>query len=396
MTLLPSSYKFRKKLAFYNETILTKGTTTMKQLLVIAIALASTTAFASRARVTSLSNSKHITDTQSIYTNPAKMFLMGDFVNLESGTTAQGAQGTNTEGLLVRSMGDAKMGLSLGHRSENASNFGLRSIYFTGVASGTPALNAASNQQNPVEFSYGMKAGDLTWAGTLVYSNYNDKANDVKESSMGVRLGALTGAWDIALGLGLGNTVKVGTPDVDFKGTTGIALDVGYTMNTLYTYASVSLAGAKMSVGGVEQAKVDVTRITLGAVESVKKDGNEFFYGVALANSVSENKAGTGSKTTSMTLPVIVGLEAEATSWMTLRGSLTQTVLINNSKSEANSVTTAETAPGGNNTVAAIGTGLKFNKVTVDGSLSGLTGGGSTQNLDGNTLLTTVGLTYMF
>lgn len=381
----------------------------MKQLLVIAIALASTTAFASRARVTSLSNSAHIIDTQSVYTNPAKMFLMGDFVNIESGSTATTTEDANAEGLLVRSMGDAKAGLSLGHKSENASAFGLRALLVGGAGAPLATMNVLVEQQNPLELTYGMKSGDMTWAGTFVYSSFNDKANEAKENSAGVRLGALTGAWDFSLGLGLLNTVEgksavtiapagvTAGDEIEFKGTIGVSAFAGYTMNNMYYFGEVVLAGAKMenTTTGTEMSKIDSTEITLGAVDSMKKDGNEFFYGISLVNSMLKNKT-TDSETTSLTLPVIVGLEAEATSWMTLRGSLTQTVLINNSKTEAAGVTTAETAPGANNTVAAVGTGLKFNKVTIDGTLQGLTGGAATQALNGNTLLTTVGLTYMF
>lgn len=374
----------------------------MKQLLVIAIALVSTNAFASRARVTSLSGSKHVLDTQSIYSNPAKMFLMGDFVNLESGTqatTTSTGEGLNAEGLLVRSMGDAKMGLSLGHRSENASSFGLRGL----LASAAPTANSKFEQQNPVELSYGMKAGDMTWAGTLVYSNYNDKVNDVKENSMGVRLGALMGAWDLSLGVGLMNTVKdataaggPGVGGVDFKGTTGISAYAGYSMESLYAFGEVVLAGAKMEnqTTGAEMAKVDQTQITIGVVESVKKDGNEFFYGASLVSTEAKEKVGD-DKNSSLTLPVIVGLEAEATSWLTLRGSLTQTVVVNKVKNEFGA-SIGEADPDENNTVAAVGAGLKFNKVAVDGSLQGLTGGTADQEVDGDDLLTTVGLTYMF
>ncbi len=408
MTLLPSSYKFRKKLAFYNETILTKGTTTMKQLLVIAIALASTNAFASRARVKSLGNSAHITDTQSIFSNPAKMFLMGDFVSLESGKTdtnnaaAAANPNDNAEGTLVRSMGDAKVGLALGHKSENASMFGLRSML-----AATVAANSKFEQQNPIELSYGMKSGDMTWAATLVYSNYNDKKNEIKEDSAGVRLGLLMGAWDINVGIGLSSNVKDklangGAPatGVDFKGTGSYQVFAGYNMGSLYTYGDVTIAGAKMERQdtGAELANVDATRISIGAIESIKKDGNEFFYGAKLASFTQKNKTAPENKVTTLTLPVTVGLEAEATSWMTLRGSLTQTVLINNSKDETTPADPSDTefAPGANNTVAAIGAGLKFNKITVDGTLEGLTGAAPSQDLSGDTLLTTVGLTYMF
>lgn len=372
----------------------------MKQLLVIAIALASTNAFASRARVTSLGNSAHILDTQSIFSNPAKMFLMGDFVSLESGktdtnTTASTANpNDNAEGTLVRSMGDAKWALALGHKSENASAFGLRRIMDP-----VPATDV-TEQQNPVEFSYGMKSGDMTWGATLVYSNYNDKKNEVKEDSAGIRFGALMGAWDFTAGLGLSSNVKdktaAGGQGIDFKGTGSYSLSAGYTMNNLYFFGDVSLVGAKMEnqTTGAEVAKVDATRINLGVVDSNKKDGNEFFYGVKLASFDLKNKTSDKKQTTLM-LPVIVGFEAEGTSWLTLRGSLTQNVLIQNEKDET---ANTELSPGANSTVAAIGAGLKFNKITVDGSLQGLTttAGAANQQLDGNNLLSTVGLTYMF
>ena len=385
---------------------ITKGTTTMKQLLVIAIALASTTAFASRARVTSLGNSAHITDTQSIFSNPAKMFLMGDFVSLESGKTltetaaAAANPNNNAEGTIVRTMGDAKVGLALGHKSENASTFGLRNM-LTNVA---PTANSKLEQQNPIEISYGMKSGDMTWAGTLVYSNYNDKKNEVKEDSAGLRLGLLMGAWDINAGIGLSSNVKdktaVGGAGVDFKGTGSYSVFAGYTMGSLYTFGEVTLAGAKMEnqTTGAELAKVDAQRITLGAIESVKKDGNEFFYGAKLSSFNQKNKT-SDNKVTTLTLPVTVGMEAEATSWLTLRGSLTQTVLLANSKDETGATVNTEVSPGANNTKAAIGAGLKFNKLTVDGSLEGLTTdntGAASQDLSGDALLTTVGLTYMF
>ncbi|MCM2354672.1 MAG: hypothetical protein NDI63_13725 [Pseudobdellovibrio sp.] len=372
----------------------------MKQLLVIAIALASTNAFASRARVTSLGSSAHILDTQSIFSNPAKMFLMGDFVSLESGQTATGTNpvttgnpNNNAEGTLVRSMGDAKMGLALGHKSENASAFGLRQIMGAGDV---------TEQQNPVEFSYGMKSGDMTWAATLVYSNYDDKAQEIKENSAGLRLGLLMGAWDIHAGIGLASQVKDKVNDLEFKGTGSYQVYAGYTMNNLYVFGDLTIAGAKQEVQstGAETHKADQTKITLGVVDSNKKDGNEFFYGAKLVSLKFKDDVTSVStddqEKTELTLPIIVGLEAEATSWLTLRGSLTQDVVIDSSKTEVGGTTVAETNPGTNSTVAAVGAGLKFNKITIDGSLEGLTGGAATQNLNGNTLLTTVGLTYMF
>ena len=73
--------------------------------------------------------------------------------------------------------------------------------------------------------------------------------------------------------------------------------------------------------------------------------------------------------------------EADAASWLTLRGSVTQTVLLDTSKVETTPVaagTDSEFAPGTNNTTVAFGAGLKFNKVTVDGAL--LAAGSQTLN----------------
>ena len=89
-------------------------------------------------------------------------------------------------------------------------------------------------------------------------------------------------------------------------------------------------------------------------------------------------------------------MEVDAGSWLTLRGSVTQSTLIANTKTETNGTATTELSPGTNNTVASVGAGLKFNKLTLDGSLEGLTGGAQTQNLSSNELLSRVGLTYLF
>ncbi len=372
----------------------------MKKLLVLTVALASVNAFATRARYNALAQSPALIDTQTVYTNPSDIFFVGgDYATIESGATKATNANDGAEGMVVRSMGDSKMGLSLGHDSDNV--IGLRG------PAGVPA--AIATQQNPIELTYGQKAGDVAWAGTLVYSNYKDKtAVDEKENSLGLRGGMRMGAIDASLRLGLANEASTkGTPTTfaKFKGTLGVGLGGGYQMDTVYFNGDVALAGFKTETSdGTEIAKFDRTTIKVGATNEHKKDGNNFFYGVGLNSVTSKTTAGTTEvKTTELSLPVWMGLEVDAASWLVLRGSVTQTVLINDSKTEtttpAGSNTAPEFAPGPNNTKASVGAGLKFNKVMVDGSLTGLTttgAGAATQNLSGNELLGQVGLTYMF
>lgn len=408
----------------------------MRQLLVIAIALASVNAFASRARMNALGNAVQLIDTQTVMTNPADMMFIGDYANIESGTTATTTLQSNTEGTITRSYGNSKFGLTLGYQSKNASAFsngtgtpGLRfaaSAVFWGamfkaagqtdaaadaianliglgnsdlVGGGATNATGIKGQQNPVNIHYGTKIDDWAVAGTLVYSNYNDKQVNEKESSSGIRLGARNDVWDAKAGIGLGNSFETAT--AKFSGTAGYSAGVGYKMEDWYFNGNFETAGFKLEKNGTETIKLDYTAIALAAVKTHKTEGGNLFYGVTLAQ--DDRKFTLGApvnadvKQKSLSLPIIVGFEADAASWLTLRGSITQKTLINSSKTESGSTTSSETAPGLNSTVASVGAGLKFNKLTLDGSLQGLTGATTqTQELNGNKLLGQVGVTYLF
>jgi hypothetical protein len=360
----------------------------MKKLLVIAVALAAVNAQATRARVAALNNSPHLIDTQTVYTNPADVFALGsDYVNLETGATNSTTATNGAEGAVVRTMGDTKWGLSLGHDSYNASAWGLRGL--------AAADGFNFNQQNPIEFTYAAKAADLAWGATLVYSNYNDKlaaGNTVaKESSMGVRVGARAANWDGSLGLGLTSTVDQGDGD-KFTGTAAISLKGGYMMDAWYLFGMINSAGFKTEVGGAEAMKYTETSIVLGAMTEVKKDGSGFFYGASLNQMNTKEDVGD-DKETSLKLPLWIGMEVDAASWLTFRGSIQQTLqLLNNEKDETGGTTTAELSPAANDTTVNLGAGLKFNKLTVDGTLTAAT----TQTYDSDDLLAMIGVTYWY
>lgn len=382
----------------------------MKKLLIVALALTSVNAFATRARVTALANSPHLIDAQTVYSNPADMFYVGgDYINLESGkttvSTADGANNydgrnglNNAEGMIVRSYGDSKMGLALGHMSDLSLK--LRSIarpVFTGATSlNTNALHF--HQQNPIELSYGMKAGDLAWAGTLVYSNFQDKtATAEKESSMGARFGMRMGALDVKAGLGLANTYENSAGK--FKGDLGATAGVGYALNSLYLNLKAEMGGFKVeNTAGTELMKASGMNLGVYATDSLKKDGNEFFYGAGVENQDYKITASGDKKVTALMLPVWAGVEVDAASWVTLRGSVKQNVILSNTKNDtgaaSGTVPAGEFSPGENTTTVAAGVGLKFNKVNLDGTI--LSNGGQTIDGSAGGLMSQVGLTYVF
>ncbi len=377
----------------------------MKSLLTLALILASTSAFATRARINALGNAAHLVDVSTVYGNPSDMMtLTGDSLTIESGktfTTAGAPDAINTttlnggaEGLLIRSMGDAKFALSLGHADANI--FALRSD-----AKSRNGAVATVRQQTPLEVSYGMKTGDMSVAGTLVYSKFENKkaGSEQKESSMGLKFGATGANWTGALLVGLTDTWEAGTGATlnDYKGKTSITATGGYdVMSDLYVYGGLSTGGYKSTVATVSVTDYDIMTVNVGALSKIKKDATEFFYGIGLAYSSEKEKATAGFENTikQTHMPLIIGLEAEANSWLTLRGSVTQNLLlVDSSKDEtAPSTTNSETSPGLNTTTLAAGAGLKFNKVSVDGSI--LTG--ATQTINSGNLLAQVGLTYAF
>jgi hypothetical protein len=357
----------------------------MKSLLTLVLVLASTSAFATRARINALGSAAHLVDVSTVYGNPSDMMtLTGDSLTIESGktfTTAGAPDAINTttlnggaEGLLIRSMGDAK------------SRVGAV---------------ATIRQQNPLEVSYGMKTGDMSVAGTLVYSKFENKkvGSEQKESSMGLKFGATGANWTGALLVGLTDTWEAGTGATlnDYKGKTSITATGGYdVMSDLYVYGGIATGGYKATVATADVLDYEIMTVNVGALSKIKKDANEFFYGVGLTYSSAKEKATVGAEQTikETHMPLIIGLEAEANSWLTLRGSVTQNLLlVDSSKDEtAPATTTTDSNPGLNSTTLAAGAGLKFNKVVVDASI--LAAG--SQVLNSANLLGQVGLTYAF
>ena len=127
--------------------------------------------------------------------------------------------------------------------------------------------------------------------------------------------------------------------------------------------------------------KADKTDIKIGAINSMKKEGADFFYGISYE--MGTTKVGT-VKTDSSRLPVLIGIEADAASWLTLRGSVKQNVLVGSDK-------TTETDSAPHDTTVAAGAGFKFNKAVLDVTLTAAGTGSLTSNLGGN-----AGLTYLF
>lgn len=395
-----------------------------KSLITVSAVLAiAAPAMASKARMASLQNAASVTDTYSIFDNPAKSYLMGDFAVLEMGGGTTTATGVNTpeniitngtasaalyapgaEGGFVKSYGDNKIGFYLGKKSPFTTQ--MRSL--TGFV----------GQENPFEVMYAFQAADLKMGLSLSYSKTEPKAaTQKKQDAMGLRYGVIGSNWDAGLTFGLGSNATgknaatiagnatAADADATYKGTTGFKVTGGYWFDKMYVFANYYQDGAKLEspANGNMKAEIAQSQYEVGVIDTMKADGMSFFYGASYIGFKSKAKdIAPGAIATSVEdaftqeqtqLPFIIGVEADAASWLTLRASAKQNVILGSSK-----VNTGDSTSIANNTTVALGAGLKFNKFTLDSSLAAGSVPATTGNgkVDANNLMANASLTYMF
>lgn len=358
---------------------------------------------ATKARNAALANSFHLRGTQTVYSSPYHVYSLENFVSLESGLTTATSTSNGAEGSFQMNAGEnGKLFISLGHLDETTQP--VRS--FINAVGGTNF----KPQQNAVEFIYSHKTESAIFGYGAYLSNYNNKlaGSEEKESSNGLRLSGSHGALGWKVNLGLTNTAE--TTTVKMKG--GLFANLGLR----YKIDSTSLA-FDYTVWGVKTENVttsatiqehDYANIVLRAVHSTKVESNEIFYGAGINQTNLKDKV-MDKKLNRLHLPLIIGFESKATDWLILRGSVTQSVLVTTFKDErgypaaagsvvspANGTADLEYSGEPNSTSVAVGAGLKFGKLTIDGTLKDLMTSAGGQRLDGANLLAQAGVVYNY
>lgn len=397
----------------------------MSSALVLLIALISgSLATASKARLSALGNSLHLSDAQTLYYNPADIHRLSDFASFEFGNNniqgynlaivdqgSNGADGVSAtqnspyaEALFIKSTGDVRWGLGLGHLSEDT--FGFRQGASATVAAGlynavgdsvgyatADALKGAFNgfrllgQENPLILFYGKKTGDLGWAASLVYSG-SDKKNGLpsvdngnfdgvygatKQTAYGVLFGVNHADYRAYANIGLASTVDtsyavtgvISEKKIKYQGTGSWKFGGDYQLaEKRLLVAEYINGGAKMEIDGSESFNWQKETIRLGLVEFLDEE-KEIFLSASLLQDVLDRKKPTGVKTTVLSLPVILGFESAVASFLTLRGSVSSPVILGTTKSTGSPQDTLS-----HQTMVAMGAGLNFNKSILDFSLN--------------------------
>jgi len=346
----------------------------MKNGILVALLLASSSAFASKARVGALLGADHLVDTQTVFTYPSHVGLLSPYLTFE-----MGAQGTAAEGGLMRTLSNGnKLLVYLGHQNSTA-------LLSTGQTDMRSSLGYIS-QQNPVEvvYAYGTAGFGIS------LSNFEDKKAGTKETTMVLKYSQAQGAmaWYAHLTPFANAAKNTNTATSDkFEGGPRLAVGAGMDDGSYRYFGNLTYGQGKNDLAAGSSTIKD-TMLQIGVEDrSLKTDASDIYYGMRLGYAVRDIE---GKKISAYNLPAFVGIEHTITSWAVFRASLEQNILLGESKDET--ATNTDASGISSNTRVASGLGLKYGGLTLDGLLAAASSG----QVNGTNFLTQASVTYSF
>lgn len=361
-----------------------------KNALVIAgLALLSTSAFASKARMEALGTNagKYVSDKGRVFTNPAAINTHKNYIVTEWGN----AQGTDSdtspraEGGFFREVGSLSYGLYFGNNGGRNTGKGAVGADLT-VAANQKFLS----QDNALDLFIGGDAG-LQWGARLHYANSKDERTTAAEkrenSALGVGVGIVMGDMDVYANVDISDKSKGNGVDASFESK----LKPSFTVGASYAWSGFTFFAEVESDKTEEKTATTTTtknfNIVAGAGRVMEINPTARVIG---SMAIALNKEEVGSVETKETLlPVSFGFEADATSWLTLRGSVGQNVVLGETKTGSQKQTTSSTFVHG-------GATLNFGKLAIDGVIGKEAAGTKSGKLHTDELLSRVGVTYNF
>lgn len=422
----------------------------MKRQLTVALGLAvlSTSAFATKARLQGLGEdiygSFYVNDARNIWLNPAQINNHKDMVTFEWGDNnnlADQASTPRSEGGVYKSYGNLVYGVHFGSASNSAnqlraaSGIATAELTLAGTTIESVDLTGNANEGNNIDLFVGGDAG-LKWGANLGYNRTKDEASNSRSEGLRTRLGVIMGDTQAYANVNLINNAKgnylIDAGAANANGSAKFEGKLGYQVGVIHAYEGTSFTadfrqfeadstingtstipagfGIPTTLSGKKDQSIKQAVVGAGRVTRLNDKAN-LFTKVSVQWADAKNKQpGTNlaaaceispffcEKYETLRVPVVVGIEVDATSWLTARMSVSQSVW---GKEELNK----EERTIRNNTVVNAGMTLNFGELSVDGLVSnsdGTTGtlgettaaGSGTLRLD--QLMTRVGVNYRF
>lgn len=371
-----------------------------KNALVIAgLALLSTNAFASKARVQALGQdtlrgSEYISDSRNVFRNPAAINETKNYLVTEWGnaTAADTNDAPRAEGGFFREMGAFNYGVYMGNNGDEAAN-------------ADRVTNGFIAQDNALDLFIGGDMG-VKWGARVHYANSKDESQPTatpverKNNTIGLGLGVVAGAAEGYVNVDIINKSEGSTTSAsdEIKGKPSFIVGGSYTWSEYTFFGSYENMKTEATIGGTSLTEKG-NEIVVGAGRMMEINPTARIFGDLQVNLATEEDS-TGKVKTNK-LPATIGMEADATSWLTLRGSISQNIFLNQVKNAAGKKATIA-----NTTTVAAGATLNFGKLKVDGligtSAAARNGGVATTpgtnagTLTTDNLMTRVAVSYWF
>src|SRR5690606_16210603 len=160
--------------------------------------------------------------------------------------------------------------------------------------------------------------------------------------------------------------------------------------NDLYLNGKVQYGKVENTITNTK-TDVDLLGLEVAILDrSIKTEDASIYFGPKAR--YQEAKIG-GQKVTSYDLPLYIGMEYKATSWLVTRASISQNLILGQEIDERATPAPANEADTiGNNTTVATGIGINWNSLIIDATFVGSTTG----QFNGNSILANLALIYNF
>ena len=398
-----------------------------KVLVIAGLAVLSTSAFASKARLEALSGNNgaaklYISDNRNIFRNAATINTHKNYVVTEWGTSTaadDSVSAPRAEGGFFNNAGALSYGLYFGN---NGDNNGRTEFVKDDGTTPVPAANPNFQkgylpQSNALDLFLGGDVG-LQWGAKLHYANSKDEPTGGiarKNTALGLGLGVIAGAAEGYINVDLsdkskGNNRVAGTIPTttaaqlasdEYKQKPTFTVGGSFVITDYTIFAELMSGKTEITEGSAATKTVETFKdmdykVGVGRVMEINPTARLVMDASVASTSRKVNETGinTTYKTTSLTLPLTMGFEAEATSWLTLRGSVGQNIVLNETKvsnsTDTNVVNGKRT--NGNTTTVNGGASLNFGKLALDGSIGKM----ATGTINTDDLMSRVGVTYSF
>lgn len=348
-------------------------------LLVLSLVITASPAFASRARLESLGEGKngsyYVNDGRNIFLNPAAISAYKKKMFFEFGTAAPAADSvaaSKAQGGFTNTFGDFTYGLYLGRESDRMANL-------VTALNGANGFNSAVfiTPDHALDFFFG--GGDsLKWGFDVFYQGGLDSTATTKRTAslFGVKLGVDVSNFQVFTTVGitssLANDPATATSNLTAKGKISVDLGATYTMDEMTYLAKFTTFGTEVT-GGTTSLSTGTTTtpstMAFGLGAGWKKEASKsvtVYSRVQFDYQADDTKTATAAATTVTAskyynFPLVVAAEAQATSWLTVRGSIAHSIM-GQSQTGGNIKTSLD-----DTTSVAGGLGLNFGDLTIDG-----------------------------